>query len=120
MENYLGKHLVVDATCGEGAKEILANFPFFYNLLENLPKLIDMTAITPPFILKHLNSPDPAWGLTGFIVIATSHISFHTFPEKGNFHFDMFSCEPFDDKEVVCYLDGIFNFVDSKVQVLDR
>ena len=88
--------------------------------MENLPKKIDMVALCPPFILKYLNPPDISWGLTGFIIISTSHISFHTFPEKRTLHFDMFSCRPFEEEDIIKYLDKIFGFLEVKVQVINR
>lgn len=120
MTTYLGKHLTVDGVCGEAGEKYLSSFSFFYYLLENLPKKIDMVALCPPYVLKYLDPPDISWGLTGFIIISTSHISFHTFPEKRTLHFDCFSCKPFREGNIVEYLDNIFGFVELKVQIIDR
>lgn len=35
-------------------------------------------------------------GVTGFILLAESHISIHTWPEHGYAAIDVFSCKPFD------------------------
>jgi S-adenosylmethionine decarboxylase len=39
----------------------------------------------------HLH-PFPGGGLTGFVMLAESHIAFHTYPEHGYCALDMFSC----------------------------
>lgn len=117
---YLGRHLLLDAICGVAAREKLADFSLFYTLLESLPKLIGMKSICPPYVMKYLDPPDSEWGISSMVLISTSHFSFHTFPERGAIHFDCFSCRPFDEKLVVEYLNGVFNFVDSKIQVIDR
>src|SRR3990172_11631597 len=119
MVTYLGKHLTVDGVCGGVGKDLLKDFSFFYQFLESFPKKIDMIPISSPFVIKYLNPPDPAWGLTGFIIISTSHISFHTFPEKNTLHFDCFFCRSFEEELIVNHLRGIFNFTEVKIQVLD-
>ena len=35
-------------------------------------------------------------GITGVVIIAESHLTFHSFTEKDYFFFDCFSCKPFD------------------------
>ena len=120
VTNYLGKHLTIDGVCGKAGREKLADFFLFYNLLKSLPKTIGMVAITPPFVMQYLDPPDLEWGLTGVIMISTSHLTFHTFPERLMLHFDCFSCRPFDEKLVVKCLNDIFCFSELKVQVLDR
>jgi hypothetical protein len=55
------------------------------------------------------------YGFTSVAIIAESHISLHTFPKRGHFTFDCYSCKDFDYelvKEIVneAYGDMIMNF----------
>jgi S-adenosylmethionine decarboxylase len=53
---------------------------------------------------------NPAWnpprasGLSGFIVLAESHLSFHSFVESEFVFLDVFSCKPFDPEAVKDFL----------------
>lgn len=102
-------HLTLDAI---GCKNIdaLRDLSFLYDLLDELPGKIGMTAIMPPVLRKWLRSPDPESGISGFVLIAESHISIHTFPEKHKFYFDCFSCREFDAQRLLKMLHGIFQF----------
>ena len=41
------------------------------------------------------------------MIIAESHISIHTYPEKGIFFLDVFSCKSFDTEETLAYVQKI-------------
>ena len=47
-------------------------------------------------------------GITGFIIIADSHISVHTYPFKKSLYLDLFSCKGFDFKQVINYIKERF------------
>jgi len=49
------------------------------------------------------------WGVSGIVLIAESHISTHTFVEKGYMSFDIFSCKDFDT-------EGICDIIASKFE----
>lgn len=53
-------------------------------MLEEVPASLGMHAISEPVVVEvgPKNRKDPG-GLSGFTLIAESHISFHTFPERG-------------------------------------
>ncbi|WP_457640757.1 adenosylmethionine decarboxylase [Persephonella sp.] len=90
-----GPHLMVDGY--EGNYEVLASVEAVTNFLDELPKEIGMTKIMPPYVFKYDGGDKPEdWGVSGFVIIAESHISIHTFPEKGYFSIDIFSCKDFD------------------------
>lgn len=46
------------------------------------------------------NSKDPG-GLSGFVMIAESHISFHTFPNRGFVTIDVYTCKNDLDTEII-------------------
>lgn len=39
-------------------------------------------------------------GVTGVVVLSTSHAAIHTWPLQGRFVFDMYSCREFDDRRI--------------------
>ena len=83
---------------GYGANyEVLSSVEAITNFLDELPKEIGMTKIMPPYVFKYDGGDKPEdWGVSGFVIIAESHISIHTFPEKEYFSLDIFSCKDFD------------------------
>jgi len=58
---------------------------------------MEMQPIIHPSI-RFWESPEHPddWGLSGFVMIAESHLSIHTFPKRGIAWIDLFSCKPFD------------------------
>lgn len=77
--------------------------------LKTLPKLIDMTIIMPPKVMNYKAAIPEDDGITGFTVIAESHISIHTYPKRKFFAFDCFSCKEFDIKKTIEYIVKYFN-----------
>ncbi|MGP8194302.1 MAG: S-adenosylmethionine decarboxylase, partial [Syntrophobacteraceae bacterium] len=60
------------------------------------------------------------WGVSGFVLIAESHISIHTFPDKQYMSIDMFSCKPFDTGLAVDTIKSYFKIQKHEIKVLDR
>ena len=93
-----GKHFMFD---GYGcARQALESEQTLRRLLEDIPRDLDMHPISEPLIVSvgPNNKKDPG-GLSGFVLIAESHISIHTFPRRGFVTADVYSCQ--DD------LDGV-------------
>jgi S-adenosylmethionine decarboxylase len=66
-----------------------------------------MTKIIPPYVFPYSGLVPEDKGITGAVIIAESHITFHSFIEKDYFFFDIFSCKPFDiDKTRQFILDA--------------
>ena len=84
-----GKHLVIEGF--DCDREILGSEELCYRVLDQYPDEIEMTKIAEPQILKHLDPGDPEWGISGFVLIAESHIAFHTYPDRGYIALDVFS-----------------------------
>ena len=59
-------------------------------------------------------------GPSGFVLIAESHISIHTFPEKNFVSVDIFSCKGFDAEFAEVYFRDAFEMVKAESRVLDR
>ena len=89
-----GPHLVLD--CRKVNKEKCASVEFVSKFLYELPALVGMTYIIPPYVFNYKGLVPEDEGVTGMIIIAESHITFHSFIHKDYFFFDCFSCKPFD------------------------
>jgi S-adenosylmethionine decarboxylase len=106
LENKgFGPHLMIDARkCN---LEKISDLNHVYNVLDQLPEAIGMTKIIPPYVFPYSGLVPEDKGITGAVIIAESHITFHSFIEKDYFFFDIFSCKPFDiDKTRQFILDA--------------
>jgi S-adenosylmethionine decarboxylase len=79
-----------------------------------------MTRIMPPYVFKYSGLKPEDWGISGFVLIAESHISIHTFPEKTFVSVDIFSCKHFDSDLAAGYLKEAFGITKVETNVLDR
>ena len=63
-------------------------------LLNELPPHLGMHIISPPVLVEvgEKNRKDPG-GLSGFVLIAESHFSFHTFPKRRFLTLDLYTCQ---------------------------
>jgi len=113
-----GQHLTLD---GYGCRyEPLTNLDLIYQFLDQCPDLIHMTKIMPPYVFKYRGKVAKDWGLSGFVLIAESHISIHTFPERGYLSLDIFSCKEFDHERAVAYVTELFGITRHETNLLDR
>lgn len=120
MENQdcFGPHLTLDLkNCNP---EKLKDFDLVFDILNKLPEEIGMTKITQPYVFKYSGLVPEDKGITGFVVIAESHISIHTFEHKDYVFIDLFSCKPFNYKKAEEYLIKAFESKDPTVNVLMR
>lgn len=76
--------------------ERLVDVEIVYNALEECPNEIGMTKIMPPYVFRYKGLVPDEWGVSGVVLIAESHITIHTFPDKGFVTVDIFSCKAFD------------------------
>ena len=101
-----GQHLTLDLSGCD--KELLSDYDLIFNLLNELPKKIGMTKITQPYVFPYAGLVPEDKGITGVVIIAESHMSVHTFQEKGFVFIDVFSCKPFDVKYAEKYFEEAF------------
>ena len=76
-----------------------------------------MTKISQPYVFRYTG---PDWGISGFVVIAESHISVHTFVERDYVNIDIFSCRDFDSEKAVGDLKDKFKLIKFRTYLLDR
>ncbi|MBI4439150.1 adenosylmethionine decarboxylase [Candidatus Woesearchaeota archaeon] len=111
-----GPHLTLDGYECDSNK--LDDMNFLYGFLDTMPERIGMTKLMPPYILYYDGKDKPEdRGFSGVVIIAESHISIHTYPEKRFLTFDIYSCKIFDIEKTAEYVSkafGIGNY-DKKV-----
>ncbi len=113
-----GPHLMVDAYGCKRSK--LEDVGLVASILDEFPAAIDMTKIMPPYVFRYSGEVPEDWGVSGVVLIAESHISIHTFPEKGYFSLDIFSCRQFDVDYATDYLVREFEASHFERQVVSR
>lgn len=111
-------HLIID---GFGAnRKMLESEDIIYDLLDRYPSQIGMTKVAPPQVFKYIGSKPDDWGISGFVLIAESHISIHTFPDRCYVNIDIFSCKDFDSEYAIQELKAIFEFDEIQKYLLNR
>ncbi len=113
-----GMHLVMDGYGSE--RHLLEDINLLYDFLSLFPEKIGMNKIMPPYVFRYTGGKPEDWGLSGFVLIAESHISIHTFPEKSFLSLDVFSCKEFDADRVISYVSKLFDVDKHEVKVFDR
>ncbi len=117
MEEF-GPHITIDL---KGCpKETLSNYELHFNYLKNLPELISMTPITQPYVFPYSGLVPDDKGITGIVIIAESHISVHSFEEKGYCFVDIFSCKDMDVERAIQITLDTFKPTDSEINIVKR
>ncbi len=111
-------HLVID---GYGADpEYISDEGKILTFLQEYPDAISMTPISSPQVLTFRGKVENDWGVSGFILIAESHISVHTFPDRGYVNVDIFSCKYFDPEKAKSEVVEMFALDKIDFRILER
>jgi len=111
-------HVIIDGYGGD--PDQLADENVVRVILDQVPEMMGMTKITQPFVLRYTGSKPEDWGVSGFVMIAESHISMHTFPERRLVWADVFSCKDFDAQPVIDEIKKRFSLRNLDVQSIPR
>lgn len=111
-------HVIVDGYGGD--PDQLADENAVRVILDQVPEMMGMTKITQPMVLRYTGSKPEDWGVSGYVMIAESHISMHTFPERRLVWADVFSCKDFDAQPVLDELERRFSLRRMDVQSIAR
>jgi S-adenosylmethionine decarboxylase len=111
-------HLIIDGY-GDNPK-ILQDEQFLYQLLDSYPAQIGMTKIFSPVVFRYIGSRPEDWGISGFVFIAESHISIHTFAERRYINIDVFSCNDFNAEQVTKDLKDKFQLTKLSSRLINR
>ncbi len=111
-------HLIIDGYGGNS--EILRSEEFIYQLLDQYPAEIGMTKISSPHVVKYVGGEPEDWGISGFVLIAESHISIHTFVERCYVNIDVFSCKDFNADRVIEDLSSRLQLNETRIHIISR
>jgi S-adenosylmethionine decarboxylase len=111
-------HVIIDGYGGDPTK--LSDENVVRVILDQYPDMMGMTKITQPKVLEYRGTKPEDWGVSGYVMIAESHISMHTFPERGLVWADIFSCKDFDAAPVLEDFKRRFGLQDMDVRTLER
>jgi S-adenosylmethionine decarboxylase len=111
-------HITIDGFGGNPAQ--LGNKELVRNLLDRYPDDIGMTKISEPWIREYHGDKPEDWGVSGFVIIAESHIAVHTFPEHGQVWVDVFSCKGFDETPAIDLIVEAFSLKSTRINKLER
>ena len=113
-----GPHVMLDMhQCNP---EQLNSIDVCFKLLNELPDHIGMTKITMPYVFPYEGLVPEDKGITGFVVIAESHVSIHTFPLKSYAFIDIFSCKPFQTQLAIDYCIKEFACQSPDIHITQR
>jgi len=111
-------HVIIDGYGGD--PEQLSDENVVRVILDRYPEQMGMTKITQPTVVRYKGSKPEDWGVSGYVMIAESHISIHTFPERRLVWADVFSCRDFDPAPILEDLKLRFGLRELDVRTLER
>jgi len=89
-------------------RETLSNEPLMRRVLDEYPSRIGMEKVSPVHLYDIETSNPLDDGLSGFVVIAQSHVSLHAWPEYGEVDIDICSCKEFSQEDAIAFAKEIF------------
>ncbi|MFA6305061.1 MAG: S-adenosylmethionine decarboxylase [Patescibacteria group bacterium] len=115
-----GEHLTIDGY--EGSIKALDSKKLVLQALRELPTLLSMKTLAKPEVYfapsNHLKDPG---GWSGFVVVAESHISIHTFPGRRFLSADVYTCKNGMDVEFIKkYFTKQFGLADLETHLIKR
>jgi len=115
-----GVHFMLD---GYGCPEsLLKDKEKLGKMLKDIPYNMGMHIINEPVVVEvgPKNRKDPG-GVSGFVMIAESHISFHTFPQRGFVTIDVYTCQnDLDTGALLEMFKDTFQITDCDSHVIER
>ena len=115
-----GEHITIDGYGGD--PELLNNEKVVSSVLSDLPKKLGMSTLSVPMVVSAPDNglKDPG-GWSGFVIIAESHISLHTFPKRRFVSADVYTCKNgMDMKTIVDYFTETFKLSDVETNFIKR
>jgi S-adenosylmethionine decarboxylase len=115
-----GEHFMLDGYGGDA--DLLNDQKLVFRCLNTLPGLLGMNKLSVPevYFAAGNGDKDPG-GWSGFVVIAESHISIHTFPRRGFVSIDAYTCKNGMDTEFIAkYFQDAFKLQDMETNFVKR
>src|SRR2546421_10124014 len=101
-------------------RQILSDDSLMRRVLEEYPARVEMEKVSPVHLYQIETSNPLDAGLSGFVVIAQSHISLHAWPEYGEVDIDICSCKEFSQKEAIAFAKQMFRSDDVEAHFVVR
>jgi S-adenosylmethionine decarboxylase len=101
-------------------RDILSNEPLVRRVLNEYPGRVGMEKVSPVHLYDIETSNPLDAGLSGFVVIAQSHISLHAWPEYGEVDIDICSCKEFSQEDAIAFAKEIFQTDDVEAHFVVR
>src|SRR5258708_36731455 len=89
-------------------RELLSNEALVRRALDEYPARVGMDKVSPVHLYEIETSNPLDAGLSGFVVIAQSHVSLHAWPEYGEVDIDICSCKEFSQEDAIAFAKKIF------------
>lgn len=115
-----GVHLTIDGYRGD--KQKLNSFEVVFNVLDKLPGELGMGKLTTPYVViaPPVTEKDQG-GFSGFVIIAESHISIHTFPQRRFVSADVYTCKnDMNAEKIINYFKNAFGLEDVEINFVVR
>ena len=101
-------------------RQLLSNEPLIRRVLDEYPARVDMEKVSPVHLYNIETSNPLDAGLSGFVVIAQSHISLHAWPEYGEVAIDICSCKDFRQEDAIAFATAMFQTDDVESHFVVR
>lgn len=117
---HFGEHVTIDGYGGD--PELLNNETLVRESFVELCDLLKMhRLIEPVVVLAPENDVKDPGGWSGFVIIAESHISIHTFPRRKFVSADVYTCQNGIDAEaVVDFFRKKFGLAEVETHFIER
>ncbi len=101
-------------------RHILSDKLLVKSVLEEYPAHVEMEKVSPVHLYQIETSNPLDAGLSGFVVIAQSHISLHAWPEYGEVDIDICSCKEFSQEDAIAFAKQMFQTEDVEAHFVVR
>ena len=101
-------------------REILSDDALLRRTLNELPERVEMEKVSPVHLYDIETSNPLDAGMSGFVVIAQSHVSLHAWPEYGEVDIDICSCKEFSQEDAIAFAKEIFQTDDVEAHFVIR
>lgn len=101
-------------------RDLLSDESHVRRALDEYPGRIGMEKVSPVH-LYYIDTSNPLdAGLSGFVVIAQSHVSLHAWPEYGEVDIDICSCQEFSREDAIVFAKELFQTEDVESHFMVR
>ena len=117
---HFGEHLTLDGYGGNteklNSKELVLHCLKIYRICSYAYLVLELEV----YFAKGNDKKDPG-GWSGFVVIAESHISIHTFPARGFVSIDVYTCKNrLSQDHIINYFVKQFDLKETEVHFIER